>query len=393
MGEDVLLKGFVMKDFVIGVPRERKEKEGRVGVTPSGVRALREVGEHVRVMVELGAGRLSGFSDRDYLDAGAAVIPTAAELYETADIIVKVKEPIAEEYPLLESLKGKMLFTYLHLAGVDVELTRILLRNEITAIAYENVEEVAGGKRTFPLLVPMSRIAGTQGMRLAKAYCAAFSDPSVVIIGGGNVGEAALKEAIASGITTITVFDLCKERVLELRKQYGTPGIRFFSTRSLYQPVGKNALKKAAAVISGVMNPGGSEAPKVLTAKEIALMREGALVVDVAIDQGGSTEYSRPTHPGEVFKVAGVFFSCVANIPGSTVPAEATMALTQVTLPYVKLVAEYGTTFTNFPAHWLLIDKPGFRQGLQTWKGNLVNEAVSSKHQLFSSYKPLDYFF
>ena len=309
---------------------------------------------------------------------------------------MKVKEPIAEEYPLLALLKGKTLFTYLHLSGVDVELTRTLLRNEVTAIAYENVEEVVNGKHILPLLVPMSRIAGTQGMRHAREFAASesrFLHTSVVILGCGNVGEAALKEALSSGVTDITVFELCKKRRGEIRGLYGKQGVRVYSILSLYRTPGRKALGKATVVISGVLNPGGPEAPKVLAAKEIALMQKGAHIVDVAIDQGGSTEYSRPTHPGEVYESHGVYFSCVANIPGSTVPHEATMALTEATLPYVKLVAKYGTSFPHFPVNWLLIDQPGMRQGLQTWKGNLVNEAVSSKHQLFGSYKPLAYFF
>lgn len=381
-----------MKRFIIGVPRERKEKEGRVGITPKGVAELRQLGEHVEVWVEIGAGCAAGFSDQDYLNARANLIPTAAEIYATADIIVKVKEPTPDEYKNLALLKGRILFAYLHLAGVNRELTEVLVGNEITAIAYENVEEIVGGRITFPLLAPMSRIAGTQAARQARELCFAVPSPSLVILGGGNVGEAALKEA-RSFASTITVFELNQDRVLELRKKYGTKSIRIFNIARLYEPAGKKALGSAHVVISGVMNPGGSAAPKVLSEKEIALMKEGAFVIDVAIDQGGSTAYSRPTYPGEFFEEAGIFFSCVPNIPGSTVPEEATSMLTDVTLPYVKLLLDYAGRYPHNKAWWLFKDHYGLRKGLQTWNGNLVNQCVSSRHQMFRTYKPLDTFF
>jgi alanine dehydrogenase len=382
-----------MKQFIIGVPRECKEKEGRVGITPNGVIELRRLGENVEVWVELGAGRAAGFSDKDYLDAGANVISTAAEIYATSDIVVKVKEPTPPEYENLALLKGRTLFAYLHLAGVDRELTEVLIHNRIIAIAYENVEQITKGKITFPLLVPMSRIAGTQAMRQANELCCTVPNRSLVILGGGNVGEAALKQAISFGVSTITVFELNRDRVLQLRRKYGTKNIRIFTIASLYKTVGTAALRNADVVISGVMNPGGSEAPKVLSAKEVALMKEGAFVIDVAIDQGGSTAYSRPTYPGEFFEEAGVFFSCVANIPGSTVPEEATTALTDATMPYVKLLVGYTARYPYNAVWWLLYDHLGLRKGLQTLDGNLVNQFVASRHQLSSSYKPLETFF
>lgn len=390
-----------MKFFTIGVPRERKTKEGRVGMTPEGVRRILSDGEGTIVYIEQDAGVLAGFSDQSYLDAGAMVVSTAAYLYQYSDIIVKVKEPTPEEYPLLEHLRNKTLFTYLHLAGVDPELTRELLRNEITAIAYENVEQKKGKNRIFPLLAPMSKIAGTQAMRQGVAYvhkndCAS---PHVMIVGGGVVGEAALNEAIAQSVASVSLFEMRKERIRELRDHYRSINgsqhtkVSLLAMNTMLCKRGREAFAEADVVVSAVMNPGGSEAPKVLTRNQFAQMKHGAYIVDVAIDQGGSTEWSHPTCPGETYEQEGLIFSCVANIPGSTVPRDATIALTEATLPYIRLFAQYAKRSTS-PNEWqLLSDHPDLRQGLQTWKGSLVNSFVSSKHKMFGVYKPLDSFF
>ena len=387
-----------MNSFNIGVPRERKFKEGRVGMSPAGVKEVLTSGAYVRVQIEKGAGLLAGFADEDYVAAGASITEDTNTLYQTADLIVKVKEPTPEEYGFLAHLRHKTLFTYLHLAGVDSELTRTLLRNEVTAIAYENVETQVDGRRIFPLLVPMSKIAGTQSMRNSLKMFAAITKTKarVVIIGGGVVGEAALIEALEKKVTSITLFELNPLRRQYLHEQYARVKsgrkVIILPMDEMLPANGASAVFKADIVISGVMNPGGSEAPKVLTKSEFALMKKGCLVVDVAIDQGGSTEWSRPTHQGETYEEGGLIFSCTANIPGS-VPHESTLALTSATLPYIKLFAQYAGQYQHSREWWLLKDHLDLRCGLQTWRGSLTNRPVSSKHAIFREYQPLDTFF
>lgn len=384
-----------MKTFVIGVPRERKTKEGRVGMTPLGVHQIRSDYAGVSVLVEKDAGVLSGFSDKEYLDAGAVILNDVENLYRQSDLIVKVKEPTPDEYPLLKYLYHKTLFTYLHLAGVDPELTRELLRNEVAAIAYENVEQKKGKKRIFPLLAPMSTIAGTQAMRQGVRYAHehACMSPHVVIVGGGVVGEAALIEAIAQQVPSVILFEMRKERIRELRHRYGSPSsatkLSFMTMSAMQCKCTRDAFAHADIVVSAVMSPGGSVAPKVLTKSHFAGMKRGAYVVDVAIDQGGSTEWSYQTKPGETYEREGIIFSCVANIPGSTVPRDATIALTEATLPYIALFAQYASVSSHANIWCLLDHHPDLRQGLQTWRGCLVNSFVSAKHKMEAVYQPL----
>lgn len=389
-----------MKTFVIGVPRERKVKEGRVGMTPEGVHRLRSEYPGVSVLIERDAGVLSGFSDLAYLHAGAVIMNDTEDLYRESDLIVKVKEPILEEYKFLKHLHHKTLFTYLHLAGVDPELTRELVRNEVTAIAYENVEQVVNGRTVLPLLAPMSTIAGTQAMRQGILYARDHecSAPHVIIIGGGVVGEAALKEAIQQRVLSVSLFEMRKERVQELRARYrklngsSLTTILFMTMNTMNTARGRRMLSLADVVVSAVLNPGDS-APKVLTTHHFVQMKQGCYVVDVAIDQGGSTEWSRQTKPGETYEQGGLTFSCVANIPGSTVPRDATIALTRVTLPYIQLFAQYAMISATPSEWWLLCDHYGLRQGLQTWRGRLVNSFVATEHKMEAVYKPLDSFF
>ena len=382
--------------FTIGVPRERKDREGRVGMTPEGVREVLMIDAGIKVFIEQGAGVLAGFTDQEYADAGAVITSEPQQIYGGADLVVKIKEPIPQEYALLKLMCGKTLFTYLHLAGVDAMLTETLLRDRVNAIAYENVEQVLNEHRFFPLLVPMSKIAGTQSMRQALLRT---PNAHTVVIGGGVVGEAALLEAIAKNAASVVVFEMRKERINELRTSYASrkkskdTKVSVLSMETMQSSRGRAILAHADAVVSGVMNPGGSEAPKVLTVKEFALMKRGCYIVDVAIDQGGSTEWSRSTHPGETFEREGLIFSCVANIPGATVPREATLALTNATLPYVKLFAVYAKRYKHLPEWWVLKNHHDMRLGLQTWKGFLVNRFVSMKHSITSVYKPLDSFF
>lgn len=386
-----------MGTCMIGVPKEIKTQEGRVGVTPDGVRALCALGLHVGI--EQNAGVLSGFSDDKYIAAGAVIYSATEKLYQDADIIVKVKEPTPAEYQFLPLLEGKALFTYLHLAGVDSELTRLLLRHEVTAIAYENVTRTVDGRTMLPLLAPMSRIAGVQAMRgaLLRHPKEHYAKLEVIILGGGVVGEAALNQALVNGVSSIAMFESREERVRELRTKYSEEStFSVFPFSFLEDADGKKLLKGADIVISGVMLPGGAAAPKVLNQSHFRIMKQGTYIADVAIDQGGSTAWSKVTKPGETFTRGKkeLVFSCVPNIPGSTVPAEATEALTKETLPYICLlgthVFEHGR---NSGIYFALKDHSDLRAGLQTFRGNLLSSAVSARHQLLSVYRPFDHFF
>lgn len=385
-----------MPTCVVGVPKEVKFQEGRVGMTPTGVRAVTALG--AGVLVERGAGLLSKFSDRAYEAAGATIVDGPEGVWGNCDLVVKVKEPVPSEYQHLLRLKGKTLFTYLHLAGGAIELTRALLRNEVTAIAYETVSLPEKGRPIFPLLVPMSIIAGTQAMRgaLARHKQADFSSLNAVIIGGGNVGEAALCRAIAEKVGFTVVFESWDKRVSELKKKYRREDVVVLPMLLLNEEIGKKLLKVADIVISGPMLPGGKEAPIVLTQKHFRIMKSGCYISDVSIDQGGSTAWTQgnPTKPGETFTrgARNLVFSAVPNIPGSTVPDEATKVLTDATLPYIldmvkeRLRAGGGD-------YVALRENRDLRLGLQTYRGWLTNEPVATHHGLMSDYKPLDFFF
>lgn len=374
---------------LIGVPKEVKASEGRVGITPDGVRALRKLG--IEVGVEQEAGVLSGFSDADYISAGALTYLNLDALYKDADIIVKVKEPTPAEYKFLSLLKGKVLFTYLHLAGVDPELTKLLLEHGVTAIAYENVAKIVDGRVTLPLLVPMSIIAGVQSMRAAllRYEKERYHQLEVLILGGGVVCEAALNQALTNDVGSISMFEIREERMRELRAKYSEEStFSIFPFSFLNEKGGKELLKGAHIVISGVKLPGDAAAPHVLTQKHFRIMKMGAYISDVAIDQGGSTAWSKVTKPGETYTRGkkGLVFSCVPNIPGSTVPAEATEALTKATLSYVGDLGEAFLRDGTSGVYWLLQAKIGLRAGLQTLQGRLFNHAAAEKHGLTAFY-------
>ncbi len=384
-----------MSRCVIGVPKEVKPQEGRVGITPDGVRELCALG--AEVVVETGAGKLSGFSDGDYLASGATIVSRVERIYREADVVVKVKELVPEEYLLIPLLRHKVLFTYLHLAGVDPRLTTLLLEQEVTAIAYENVTRMVDGRTTFPLLIPMSKIAGTQAMRgaLARFPKERRRELEVVILGGGNVGEAALDEALLGDVSSITVFESREERRAQLEDLYRTkPGVSFLPFDAL-DTCGRVKLLNADIVISGIMLPGGAAAPKVLTQKHFRCMRQGAYIADVSIDQGGSTAWSRVTKPGETYTRGkrGLVFSCVPNIPGSTVPREATKELTKETFPFVALLGTSVLEYGSGGVWHALKGNNDLRAGLQTYGGHLTNAFVAEKHGLQSRYQELDRIF
>ncbi|MDO8520760.1 MAG: alanine dehydrogenase [bacterium] len=386
-----------MSQCMVGVPKEVKPQEGRVGITPDGVRELYALG--IKVVVERGAGVLSGFSDDAYVSAGALILESVHDLYRDANMIVKVKELTPKEYWLIPLLKGKVLFTYLHLAGVDPELTKLLLKHEVTAIAYETVTGMEGGRTVFPLLVPMSRIAGVQSARTAllRHPKEQYRKLEVVILGGGVVGEAALNQMLMNEVELVSVFESREERVRELRAKYAgkQETLSVFPLSFLESAMGRKVLHGADIVISGVMLPGGAAAPKVLTQKHFRIMKHGAYIADVSIDQGGSTAWSKVTKPGETFTRGKneLVFSCVPNIPGSTVPREATEELTNVTLPFVELL---GTSIQKYGvdgAWHAMRGNKDLRNGLQTQGGHVTNHFVAEKYGLQDQYQQLDRIF
>jgi alanine dehydrogenase len=366
---------FAVSALVVGVPKEIKDSENRVAVQPDGVAELVYRGN--QVLVETGAGTGSRFSDSEYAAAGAEVVDSADEVFAAADLIVKVKEPIRAEYHRFRP--GQQLFTYLHLAA-DKQLTEFLLENKIDSIAYETVQ-TADGK--LPLLTPMSEVAGRMAVQ-AAARC--LESPSggagillggvpgtpaakVTIIGGGVSGTEAAK--IALGMRAIVrVFDTNPGRLAYLSDVFGGRLDLVIPNRALMAAY----VAESDVVIGAVLVP-GAKAPKLVTREMIASMRPGSVVVDIAIDQGGCIETSRPTtHTNPTYLEEGVVHYCVANIPGA-VARTSTIALTAATLPYLTRVAANGIAGAA-------ATDPALAKGLTTLGGHLVNEPVAQAHGL-----------
>ncbi len=358
--------------MVVGVVKEIKPAERRVALTPAGVAELSARG--LRVLVEGGAGEGSGFADAAYAAAGAEIAATAADVWAAADLLLKVKEPIEPEYAHLRA--GQTVFTYLHLAA-DRPLIDALVGSGATAIAYETVEDGAG---RLPLLAPMSEIAG----RLATQAGAYFlQDPmggngtliggapgvapaSVLVIGGGNVGTHAARVACGMG-ARVTILERSLPRLRELEDRFaGIATVLMSDALTLEQE-----LERADLVIGAVLIPGAA-APRLVPRAALATMRRRAVLVDVAIDQGGCAETSRPTTHGDpVFDVDGVLHYCVANMPGA-VPATSTRALTNATLPYVLALA--GGVDAALGAD------PGLAAGVNVRDGAIVHPEVADYH-------------
>ena len=326
----------------IGVPTEIKNNEFRVGLTPAGVREL--VARGHEALIQQGAGAGVDMTDDAYRAAGASIAPDAASVFASSDMIVKVKEPLAPECRMLRS--GQILFTYLHLAPAP-ELTRSLVDSGAVCIAYETVTSPAGG---LPLLAPMSEVAGRMSVQAGAHYLEkaqggrglllggvpGVEPAKVVVIGGGVVGSHAAQVAIGMG-ADVTVLDRDMGVLKALWRQFGRSVKTVFSTSEAVDA----HCRSADLVIGSVLIPGAA-APKLVTADIIAGMRAGAVVVDVAIDQGGCFATSRPTtHDDPVYDVDGVVHYCVANMPGA-VPRTSTFALTNATLPYVAALADKG---------------------------------------------------
>jgi alanine dehydrogenase len=364
---------------VVGVVSERKQDEYRVALTPAGARELRQSGHDV--LVEEGAGLGSAFPDSDYERVGARV-SCAEEVWATSDLLLKVKEPIPEEYDRLRD--GLVLFTYLHLAA-DEPLTRALLESGATCIAYETVATDDG---QLPLLAPMSEVAGRLaaqagayflekppgGRGLLLGGVAGVPPGRVVIIGGGMVGYNAAVIALGLG-AQVRILDRSVDRLRHLEEILSG---RVELVMSSALEIEKSVLE-ADVVIGAVLIP-GARAPKLVTREMITAMKEGAVVCDVSIDQGGCFETSRPTtHSNPVYVVDDVTHYCVSNMPGA-VPITSTFALTNVTLPYVEAIAEHGVRAA-------IARDPALARGVNVLDGKLTYEAVAEAHGL--EYSPL----
>ena len=371
--------------MIVGVPKEIKAQENRVAITPAGVDSFVKAGHPV--YIEKGAGLGSGFTDEEYTAAGASLLATPKEVFDIADLIIKVKEPLAAEYDLLK--ENQILFTYLHLAP-DPEQTQALLRRKVIGIAYETVELANG---SLPLLSPMSEVAGRMavqvGAHLLEKTCQGRGmllggvpgvEPAhVAVIGGGNVGLNAVKMAVGMG-AQVTVLDVNGARLADIDELYsGRVVTRMSNSGNIAKTV-----KEADLVVGAVLIP-GAKTPKLVKEEMVKSMRPGSVLVDVAIDQGGSIETIDriTTHEDPYFVKYGVVHYSVANMPGA-VPRTSTFALTNATLPYGLRIANQG-------AEEAMKADPALRKGLNVYKGKLTYRAVAEAQNL--EYVPAEELF
>lgn len=365
----------------IGSVKEQKNFEQRVGIMPSHVIEYLKHGHEV--FVEAGLGEGSGFSDDEYRKQGAIVLETASAVWEQCEMIIKVKEPIAAEYSLMQP--NQILFTYLHLAD-NLELTQALLERNVTAVAYETVTDEKG---RLPLLKPMSEVAGRLSIQEGAKYLEktfggkgillsgvpGVRGGHVVIIGGGVVGMSACKTALGTG-ATVSVLDRNLDRLAYIEDVFGTAVNTIYSdTKNI-----EDELRRADVVIGSVLLP-GARAPKLVTRKHLKIMEPGTVLVDVAIDQGGCFESSHPTtHSEPVFVEEGIVHYCVTNMPGA-VPQTSTYALGNATLPYGLKIADEGI-------HNAVMNDDGIKNGLNIFHGYVVNEAVANALEIeFTEYE------
>ena len=361
----------------IGLVKELKDRENRVGLTPEGVRGLVEDGH--RVVVEQGAGLGSGFTDNDYRRAGAE-LGSASAAWDS-ELVVKVKEPLPAEYGLLHN---KIVFTYFHLAGVSRRLTEILLERNTTAVAYETVED---GQGRLPLLAPMSGVAGNMAVTMGSYYLAkpnggkgmllgdvlGSSYGKVVIVGDGVVGRHAARAASGMG-AEVLIFGRHPEREAVLQRDI-SPGIRYLRS----EPDTIAAELRNADLVVGAVLIRGAKTPHLVTEAMVKAMQPGSVIVDVSIDQGGCVETAHPTtHSDPVFESHGVVHYCVANMPGAY-PRTSTLALTGATLPYVHRLAANGIEALHTDA--------AFAKGLNTYGGFITCRAVAEGLGLVSRYR------
>lgn len=356
--------------MIIGVPKEIKNNENRVAITPAGVLSFVQAGHTVLIEKEAGVG--SGFSNNDYARAGAQIIEQAEDVWAQADMVMKVKEPLPSEYRFFRP--GLVLFTYLHLAA-DPELTRALKESGVIAIAYETVQV----GRTLPLLTPMSEVAGRMAAQIGAQFLEkpyggkgillggvpGVARGKVVIIGGGVVGTNAAKVAVGLG-ADVTIIDLNADRLRELDDIFGNQ-----ITTLMSNPMNiAEAVAEADLVIGAVLIP-GARAPKLVTEDMVKAMKPGSVIVDVAIDQGGIVETSDhvTTHDNPTYVKHGVVHYAVANMPGA-VPRTSTIALTNVTIPYALQIANKGVMQA-------ITDNPALELGVNVANGEITYEAVA----------------
>ena len=364
----------------IGLPKEIKDNEYRVGLTPAGVQAL--VGAGHEVFVQKTAGEGSGFPDDQYVKAGGKLLDTADEVWQTGDMIVKVKEPVQPEYARMR--ENQLLFTYLHLAP-ELELTKQMLERKVTGVAYETI--TAHGK--LPLLTPMSEVAGRMSVQVGATYLEKMNGgkgvllggvpgvpaANVLIIGGGIVGTEAAKMAVGLG-ARVTILDRDLNRLRQLDDIFLSKVQTMASSRYAIE----ESIAHADLVIGAVLVVGAA-APKLVTRDMLKLVPQGSVLVDVAVDQGGCFETTHATtHSNPTYYEEGVLHYCVANMPGA-VPRTSTFALTNATLPYALDLANKGF-------EQAIKDDHGLREGVNTYAGKLTYEAVATSQNL--EYTPLD---
>lgn len=365
----------------VGLPKEIKDNEYRVGLTPAGVQALTHAGHEVYVQKTAGEG--SGFTDDQYVKAGGKLLDTADDVWQTGDMIVKVKEPIAPEYPRMR--ENQLLFTYLHLAP-EFELTKQMMERKVTGVAYETITDRHG---RLPLLTPMSEVAGRMSVQVGATYLEKMNGgrgillggvpgvpaANVVIIGGGIVGTEAAKMAVGLG-AKVTIIDRNLDRLRQLDDIFLSKVQTLASSRYAIE----EAISHADLVIGAVLVVGAA-APKLVTRDMLHLIPNGAVLVDVAVDQGGCFETTHATtHSNPTYYEEGVLHYCVANMPGA-VPRTSTFALTNATLPYALDLANKGFERA-------IKEDVGLREGVNTYAGKLTYEAVATSQSL--EYTSLD---
>ena len=356
--------------MIIGVPGEIKDKEFRVGIVPAGVKKLVRAGHSV--IIETGAGLGSGIADEQYEKAGAMIVQEPAMVFSQAEMVIKVKEPLPQEFQYLRN--DLVLFTFLHLAPLP-ELTQVLLDSKTAAIAYETVQLDNG---SLPLLAPMSEVAGRMSIQVGAHYLEkemggrgillggvrGVEPGHITILGSGTVGVNAAQMAVGLG-GSVTIFGRTPKKLAELETHFqGKITTKLSSQENIAEE-----LRKADLVIGAVLVPGAA-APKLITRKMLSLMKKGSVIVDVAIDQGGCVETARPTsHSDPVYEVDGIIHYCVANMPGA-VPRTSTFALTNATLPLALDIADKGLRAAA-------VEDASLKKGINTYQGSLTNKEVA----------------
>ena len=372
--------------MIIGTIKEVKDNENRVGLTPLSVIALKHAGH--QVFVEAGAGVNAGFPDADYKKAGAKLV-SKKEVFQCADILIKVKELIQQEYPLIPFLKNKILFTYLHLAAVDPQLTQLLVQHKVTAIAYETVEK----GEELPLLKPMSEVAGVLAVQYGAQYLQkkyhgrgitlgtiAHTTPAeVVVLGGGTVGYTASRTALGLGCN-VTIIQRRTSKRKEIKAQL-VKDLGFLAQHATLPDSTPKLIAHAtqkADLIVGAVLVRGAKAPQLVSQSMVKAMKQGTVIVDVAIDQGGCIWGSKATsHSDPIYEKEGKVYCCIPNMPGQAA-LQSTEALTYATLPYLLKLAKGGVS--------ALKHDPGFLKGLNTYQGKITYEAVAKDLGLMQYY-------